>query len=168
MASTYEKIQTTTISSATSALSFTSISSAYTDLILAWAYKSNSSNNPTLKLTFNGNSTDYSGRQMGGNGVAPSSNNTTSATSYIALARLTGGPTPSGETALMLLHVMDYTNSGKYKSIFCQFNSASTGGELDVGVWANNAAINRIDIDTSTSTDFAVGSVITLYGIKAA
>ena len=167
MPSTYEKIQTTTISSATSAISFTSISSAYTDIILAWAYKSNSSNNPTLRLTFNGNSTGYSGRQMYGNGVAPGSNNTTSA-SFISLARASGGPTPSGETALVLLHVMDYTNSSKYKSIFCQYNSASTGGELDVGVWANNANINRIDIDTPTSTDFAVGSVITLYGIKAA
>ena len=167
MPSTYEKIQTTTISSATSAISFTSISSAYTDIILAWAFKSNSSNNPSLRLTFNGNSTGYSGRQMGGSGAAPVSTNNTSA-SFITLSRLAGAPIPSGETAFMLLHVMDYTNSSKYKSIFCQFNSASTGSELDVGVWANNAAINRIDIDTSTSTDFAVGSVITLYGIKAA
>ena len=167
MPSTYEKIQTTTISSATSSISFTSISSAYTDIILAWAYKSNSSNNPTLRLTFNGNSTGYSGRQMGGNGVAPSSNNNTSA-SFISLARIVGAPNASGETGLLLLHVMDYTNSSKYKSIFCQLNSASAGGELDVGVWANNAAINRIDIDTPTSTDYAVGSVITLYGIKAA
>lgn len=167
MPATYEKIQTTTLGSATSTISFTGVSSAYTDIILAFALKSNSSNNPTLRLTFNGSSTGYSGRQMYGNGVAPGSNNNTNA-AFISIARSAGSPTPSGETALLLLHVMDYTNTNKYKTIFAQYNSNSTGGELDVGLWQNTAAINQIDIVSPTSNDFAVGSVVTLYGIKAA
>jgi len=167
MPATYEKIQTTTLGSATSSISFTSISSAYTDIVLAWAYKSNSSNQPTLKLTFNGSTTGYSGRQLYGNAAAPGSNNNTNA-AFISIARAAGGPIPSGETALLLLHIMDYTNTNKYKTVFAQYNSNSTGGELDVGLWQNTSAINRIDIDTPTSNDYAVGSVITLYGIKAA
>jgi hypothetical protein len=168
MPATYEKIQSTTITgSATSSVDFTSISSAYTDIVLVFYCKSNSTNNPTLRLTFNGSSTGYSGRQMYGSATTPVSNNNTNA-SFISIARAAGMPSVANETALVLLHIMDYASTNKYKSVFAQVNSYENGGELDIGVWANNAAINRITIDTPTSNDFAVGSVMTLYGIKAA
>lgn len=167
MPRTYETVQTTTIASATSTVEFTSISSAYTDLILVWAYKSNSTNNPTLKLTFNGSSTGYSGRQLYGSGSSVGTNNNTNA-SFISIARSVGGPSVVNETGLVILHVMDYAATNKYKTVFAQVNNAQNGGELDVGLWANNAAINQITFTTPTSNDFAVGSVITIYGIKAA
>lgn len=168
MPATYEKIQSTTVTgSATSSIDFTSISSAYTDIVLVFYCKSNSTNNPTLRLTFNGSSTGFSGRQMYGNATTPVSNNNTNA-SFISIARAAGMPSVANETALVLLHIMDYASTNKYKNVFAQVNNYENGGELDIGVWANNAAINRITIDTPTSNDFAVGSVMTLYGIKAA
>lgn len=168
MPATYEKIQSTTVTgSATSTIDFNSISSTYTDIILVFYCKSATTNNPTLKLTFNGSSTGYSGRQMYGSATTPVSNNNINA-SFISIARAAGMPSVAGETALVLLHIMDYANTSKYKSVFAQVNSYQNGGELDVGVWANNSAINQITITTPTNGDFAVGSQATLYGIKAA
>jgi hypothetical protein len=167
MPATYEKIQSTTLASATSTIDFTSISSAYTDIILVFYCKSNSTNNPTLKLTFNGSSTGYSGTQMYNYNSVPASLRTSNA-SFISIARGAGMPSTVGETALTLIHIMDYAATNKYKAVFAQINNSVDGQELDTGVWSNNSAINQITITTATSNDFAIGSQATLYGIKAA
>lgn len=168
MPSTYEKIQSTTVTgSAATTIQFTSISQLYTDIVLVFAAKAATTNQPTLRLTFNGSGTGYSGRQMIGNAAAPTGNNNTSA-AFISIARGPGIPSVIGETSLHLVHIMDYANTSKYKSILEQTNNNSDGQEIGVAVWANNAAINQITITTPTGPDFAVGSQMTLYGIKAA
>lgn len=167
MPTTYEKIQSTTLASPTSTVTFQSISSSYTDLVVAWSFKSNSTNNPTLRLTFNNSSTGYSGRQMIGTGAAPTSNSNTGA-AFISISRGIGAPNTVGQRGLFLIHIMDYASTNKYKAVLGFCHVPEIGQEFDVGVWANNDAINRIDVVTPTSLDFATDSVITLYGIKAA
>lgn len=167
MASTYEPIATTTLSSATSSVSFTSISGSYTDIVLVFGYKSNSTNQPTLKLTFNGSTTGYSGTQLAGNGSTAASYRNTSA-SFISIARAVGVPSTSGGTATIIINVMNYSNTTTYKTVIARASAAETGTEAEVGLWQSTSAINQIDITTATSNDFASGSVITLYGIKAA
>lgn len=167
MPATYEPIATTTLGSATSTISFTSISGSYTDLVLVFAYKSNSTNQPTLRLTFNGSTTGYSGTQLTGNGSSAASYRNTSA-SFISIARVVGTPTTSGGTATVVINFMNYSNTTTYKTVLARPSAAESGVEADVGLWQNTAAITQIDITTATSNDFASGSMVTLYGIKAA
>jgi hypothetical protein len=58
---TYTPIVTNTLSSATSSVTFSSISGSYTDLVLVIAYKAATTNYPTLRLSFNGSATRQDG-----------------------------------------------------------------------------------------------------------
>jgi hypothetical protein len=167
MAITYEPIATTTLGSATSTISFTDISGSYTDIVLIFGYKSNTTNQPTLKLTFNGSTTGYSGTQLTGNGSAAASYRNTSA-AFISIARVVGTPTTVGGMATIIMNFQNYSNTTTYKTVLARPSAAESGVESDVGLWQNTAAITQIDITTATSNDFATGSVVTLYGIKAA
>jgi len=164
---TYEKIQSQTLSSTQSAIQFLSISTAYTDLILVWAYKAASTNQPTLRVTVNGNSSGYSTTQLYGNGSTVASTRNTSA-SFWSIARVSGTPSTTAATATIIMNFPNYSNTSYYKSILARTASTDSGVELDCGVWQNSAAINQIDVDAATSNDFGSGSVITLYGIAAA
>ena len=167
MAKTYEVIETETLGSATSTISFTGISGSYTDIVLIFGYKSNTTNQPTLKLTFNGSTTGYSGTQLTGNGYAAASYRNTSA-AFISIARVVGVPTTVGGMATIIMNFQNYSNTTTYKTVLARPSAAESGVEADVGLWQNTAAITQIDITTATSNDFATGSVVTLYGIKAA
>lgn len=164
---TYEPIATTTLTSATSSISFTGISSSYTDIVLVFAYKAATTNYPTIKLTFNGSTTGYSGTQLYGNGSTAGSNKNTSA-SFISIARAVGQPSVVGNTATVLIHIFNYSDTSVYKSVLARADAADTGTEADAGLWQSTNAINQIDLNTSTSNDFAIDSMVTLYGIKAA
>jgi len=164
---TYEKIQTTTLPSATSTISFTGISGSYTDIVLVFGYKSNTTNQPTLRLTFNGTSTGFSGTQLTGNGSTDASYRNSNA-AFISIARIVGTPTTVGGMATIIMNFQNYSNTTTYKTVLARASAAESGVEADVGLWANTAAITQIDITTATSNDFASGSVVTLYGIKAA
>lgn len=164
---TYDKIATTTLGSATSSITLSSISGSYTDLVLVFSYKANTTNFPTIKLTFNGNTSGYCGNQVIGNGSTVSANRNSNA-AFISIARGVGQPATIGNTATIVINIMDYANTSNYKTVLARASSADTGTELDVGQWQNTAAITQINLSAATSNDFAVGSMVTLYGIAAA
>ena len=115
----------------------------------------------------NGSTTGYSGTQLTGNGSAAGSYRNTSA-AFISIARVVGTPASSGNTATIFINFQNYSNTTTYKTILARASAADTGTEADVGLWQNTAAITQIDITTATANDFAIGSMITLFGIKAA
>lgn len=164
---TFEPIKTASVTSATSIIELTSISGSYTDLVLWFSYKSNSTNAPTLKLTFNGSTTGYSGQQFYGTGSTAGANRNNNA-GFISIARSVGQPNSSGGTATAIININNYANTNTYKTISARVGAAETGSELDSGLWQNTSAITSIKIETSTSNDFGVGSTVTLYGITAA
>jgi hypothetical protein len=164
---TYEPILTNTLSSATSTFTFSSISGSYTDLVLVIAYKAATTNYPTLRLTFNGSSSGYSGTQLYNSGSIASSNRNTSA-AFISIARAVGVPQTIGNTGTVLISIPNYSNATTYKTVLARANASDTGTEFDVGLWQNTSAITSISIDSGSSNDFAIGSTFTLYSIKAA
>lgn len=166
MAVTYEPIAGTTLGAATSTVTLSSIPSTYTDLVLVFLYKGNTTNQPTLQLTFNATTTGYSGTQLVGNGTSAASYRNTSA-SYISVARSVGVPASTSGVGTILIDIMSYANTSIYKTILARAAASDTGVERDVGLWQNTAAINEIKITTATSNDFAIGSVVSLYGVKA-
>ena len=159
MAVTYEPIATTTLSSAASSVTFSSISGSYTDLILIASVKA-STGTPVASFTVNNDTgSNYSRTGIYGDGSSATSFRETSQ-SLAAFATINATNfTPAK------IQIQNYSNTTTYKT-------AIYSGGLDypaaiVYLWRSTSAINRVDFGIS-SGNFASGSTFTLYGIKAA
>jgi len=175
MASTYEKIQTNTLTSATASISFTSIPGTYTDLVVI-ASVQGQANGCNMQIWFNGDgsSTNYSSTVLYG------TNNTIGSVRNINNAKLnfgTNGGMPyanANQFGLNIYHIQNYSNTTTYKTVIGTSRSPSGGyvgvGELDqaVGMWRNTAAITSVDIGVDNSRTMQIGSSFTIYGIKGA
>lgn len=166
---TYEPIATNTLGSNATSVTFSSISSNYTDLVLVCHWKANTNLNATILLTFNGTSmfsTEYSGTQIWNTGGSVASGRNTN-NYYIAIARAVGAPAVVGDVGTYIINIMDYANTNTYKTILARASSPDTGAEIDVGIWRNTNAITSVKLEVD-SNGIATGSKFTLYGIKAA
>jgi hypothetical protein len=158
MPSTYEPIATTTVGSATSTITFSSIPSTYTDLILVFNGAS-TTNNQNFGLRYNSDSTgSYSYTMVYGDGSSAASIGTASDTQSFV------GNTGTANCTT-IAQVMNYSNATTYKTALSRTQNGSYVLAY-VTTWRNTSAINRIDA-ISTNT-FISGSTFTLYGIKAA
>jgi hypothetical protein len=165
MASTYEPIATTTASGSTSSITFSSISSAYTDLVLV-SNASVTSGSDTVIIRFNGDSgSNYSRTFLSGNGSSAYSGRDTNAT-WMNLSNQTDLNTTAGAWNA-IISIQNYSNSTTYKTAIGRLNNAGNGVNTAVGLWRNTAAITSVTVLT-TGTNFASTSTFTLYGIKAA
>ena len=160
MAVTYEPIATYTAASAQSTITFSSISGTYTDLVLVCNIKDT---NGYTRLRVNNDSTSiYSRTYMYGNGTTAESGRQTGETSWFS-----SGNSANFEPAIH--NFMNYSNTTTFKTMMIRSGMASTNANTGVYLWRSTSAINRIDIiSVSGTATIETGSVITLYGIKAA
>ena len=162
MAITYEPIANYT-ASASSTVSFTSIPSTYTDLILVALGNSNTTGSSTnnWRLQFNGDTTaTYSDTMIASAGsTATSSRDSSSAVMYLGAC-----PQTSASQQHTIFQIMNYSNATTNKTVIARGNS---GDYLNAGagLWRSTAAINRIDIFMTGQT---ISGTFSLYGIKAA
>jgi hypothetical protein len=164
---TYEPIATTTLSSASSTVTFTSISNSYTDLVLVAQLTTAAATN--MRIRFNGNSTsNYGSTHMGGNGGAPTTGVET--TNTAGLLEYNGGYPNGGSSSVStyVIHLNNYSNTTTWKTYLSRASNTGTGTEITAGVWRQTSAINEVQIRTSSGGNISVGSVFTLYGIAAA
>jgi hypothetical protein len=162
MASTYEKIATNTLGTAVGTVTFSSISSAYTDLVVIFV--GNLSAAATCFLRFNNDSgSNYSQQDAIGDGTNATGQRRNNATGF----RLYDVAASSNPVNNFIFNINNYTNTTTYKNALSR--SADTGGEVGMGVciWRSTAAINRLDFVTGAGT-WSVGSSFTLYGILKA
>jgi len=153
MAFTYEPIATTTLSSAASSITFSSISSAYTDLrlVLVGTVTTNGAN---YFLQLNSDSaSNYSQTYLYGSGTAAVSGRGTAQTVGVYL---TTGFSPSSTIPTMTeTDIFSYSNSSTNKTVL-----SSASGDLNgsgyvsrlVGLWRNTAAITSVAFVCNTST----------------
>jgi hypothetical protein len=166
MPSTYTPIATQTLASATALITFSSIPSTYTDLILVTTVTPVTGGG-TLYFRFNNDTaTNYSFTELGGNGSAASSTRGTSTTSGLLFDYTVGMPSTSQSTTITSF--MNYSNATTYKTAIGRGNNAATFVDANVSLWRSTAAVNRLDIFEVASVNLAAGSTFTLYGIKAA
>jgi hypothetical protein len=161
MATTYDKIATTTLGSANSTITFSSISSAYTDLRLVF-YINGTGSLPIIR--FNNDATSlYSRTRIEGQGSSATSNRASSATS---IPLFVGG---AGVNSFHTVDVFSYAGGTNKTSLIGIYEDANGSGYvgLQVGLWRDTSAITRIDLIDISST-FAAGSTATLYGILKA
>jgi len=164
--STYTPIATTTLSSAQATISFTSISSGYTDLIcIINMTRSASGNNLSLRLNSD-TGTNYSSTYLEADGSSTYSGRGSNEAA-MRIAAIAGGFGTDQST--IIINLQNYSNATTYKTVLTRYSEASTIVGCSIGLWRNTSAITSIDFSAyGSSTNFLTGTVATLYGIKAA
>jgi hypothetical protein len=166
MASTYEKIATTTASGSSTNVTFSSISGSYTDLVLIIANVTAQIDNVGVRLNSD-TGTNYSRTILSGNGSSAAGNRGFNDTYLYTMYKDTAG----GDPVMSIMQFQNYSNSTTYKNVLVrqETNSSGTKGAMGmVGLWrATPAAITNISI-TSLNANFNSGSTFTIYGILKA
>ena len=161
MPTTYERIASNTLSSATTTVTFSSIPATFTDLVLI--INPTMAVNADLVITFNGDTTNnYSSTYLTGNGTSATSSRFTTFPK-IYLDQLNTG------TGIVQynVNIMNYANSTTYKTVLSKYSSAVKGIDAVVALWRSTSAITSMTI-TGDGANFTTGSTFNLYGIKAA
>ena len=154
---TYTPIATTTLGSAQTSYTFSSIPSTYTDLVLVISVLGNGPQ--YARYRFNGDTgTNYSFTGVSGDGSSASSGRASSA------AGLNLGL--NNANAINILNVLNYSNTTTYKTCLATRRDASFGVDQYVGLWRSTAAINSIEF--YSPNNFNAGTTLTLYGIASA
>jgi hypothetical protein len=166
MANTYIQIGSTVTVGAGGAanIDFTSIPSTYTDLILKMSTSTNNASySDALMISFNGLTTNFTWRNLLGDGSTPASYNGTDTRSGV-----TNGSTATSVFGNAEMYIPNYAGSNnKSASIdaVAERNATSQYVDLNAKLWSNSAAINRITITPQNGSLFLQYSTASLYGI---
>jgi len=151
-------------------MSFTSIPSTYTDLLVKFSARSSQTgtDNSQANLTFNSSSSGYSDRLLYGRGSSASS--ASSATSYITWAGIVPAANATANTfSNSEIYVPNYAGSTNksLSSDNVEENNSATDNFLTLlaGLWSNTSAITTLTL-TCNGGNFVQYSTATLYGIK--
>lgn len=163
-ANTYTQIASTTVGTATSTVTFSSIPTTYTDLVLVVnAIETTNRIDATIQVG-NGSvdtGTNYSRTGLSGNGTSASSYRTTNETSFVIDAA-----GAANGAAFFTFNLMNYANTTTYKTGLARITAPADYARAVVHLWRSTAAINIMTI-TGNYT-FKTGSTFNLYGIAAA
>lgn len=159
---TYTPIASTTIGTAVASYTFSSISGAYTDLVIV--FNGSASATDSLYARFNSDTaTNYSSTLIYGNGTTAYSDRRSS---FNAAILFDGGATTGQMNTI--LHLMNYSNTATYKTGLVRGNSSSLYVAATIISWRSTAAVNSITVGMYGGATMTVGSSVTLYGILAA
>ena len=164
MPTTYEKIATTTLGSATATITFSSISSAYTDLRLVLVAQGTSNFN--YNFTYNNDSSAlYSTTVLRGDGSAAYSDRNSGETKIPLTFYANYGTTPF----MVSLDLFSYAGSTFKTALITQSNDRNGSGAVEntVALYRSTTAISRIDLN-SGAPYWNTGTTATLYGILKA
>jgi hypothetical protein len=166
---TYQLISSNVLGAAAASVTFSAIPATYTDLVLRWSARLDTTSSE-VDLRFNSDSaTNYSSTRIVGNGATASSSNVSSAN----ILRFFESANYSTDTAntfnSMEIYIPSYTASqNKPFSSFVGTETNATTAYLvaQANLWRNTAAITSIVLDPISSANFVSGSSFYLYGIK--
>lgn len=173
MAGTFEAINTYTVPSATNLVTFSSIPSTYTDLFITFGSWRTSVSTDSVAMYYNndtGSNYGVNGYYTNGNGNGSSTGNagfqaTTTAGTSAWLDYMAGHPSTSGQ---INIYISRYSDSTINKTALVRSGNSALSTESIAHLWYSTAAINRIDFKVQSSDTLSTGTVITLFGIKAA
>jgi hypothetical protein len=159
---TYVALDTKTVGTAVSSVTFTSIPQGYTDLVIVISGTQSADN--TMGFQFNGDTaSNYSTTRIGGDGSGAASTRWSNTTSGYSFLQFTTQNTS-------ILNIMNYSNATTYKTVLSRSNNASNYIAAWVSLWRKTPeAINSIKLlSYDGTTNFAAGSTFTIYGIANA
>ena len=159
-------IESKTLTTAQSAIEFTSIPSTFTDLVvLVSARTDTSAGAAEMVMRFNGSTSGYSDRFLAGNGSSASSGSNGYGTDEIYIG---ASNTPAGTFNNISIYIPNYTSSNN-KSV--SIDSVSEANQtlafqiIFAGLWSNSAAINSIRLAPTTASLLVADTMVSLYGI---
>lgn len=171
---TYVALDKVTVSgSSTTSVTFSSIPSTYTDLVIVASTRDNrpSSVDDGLSFRFNSDSgSNYSETFIYGNGSTSANVRTTNST-FGNVRYIPGSTAATGDLSTTIIHLMNYSNTTTYKTLLSRSGSASSTVAANVNLWRSTSAINQITFyggSPTTGYVFTSGSTFSLYGIAAA
>lgn len=160
--STYTPIATNTLSSNTAGITFSNLPQGYTDLALIVNGTTAGSGWVGLQIQVNGDTgSNYSTTYLYGDGSSAGSGRESNATSS------NSGAISNSKISPNIFQFQNYSNTTTYKTWLCRGNPVDGWVKAAVGLWRNTSAINSIKV-FHTSDSLASGTIITIYGIKAA
>lgn len=165
---TYEIISSTTLGTATSSVTLSSIPATYTDLVIQFTFVQSNNGGNGLRFKFNNDTgTNYSGVYLGGYG-AVYSGGSNSAT--FAAANVLGSAAIDAWTNAKI-DLFSYSDTATYKTALITTGGGNLGGgaiEQDCVLWRSTSAINSIVITQADAYNFAAYTNITVYGLLKA
>jgi hypothetical protein len=170
MANTFIQIGSTVTvgSGGTANIDFTSIPSAYTDLVLKISARTNRSlevDGITVRFNNDLTSGNYSGRRLYGAGSGTGSSDTT----YAGMPFMNAATATTSSFGNAEIYIPNYAGSTT-KSFSVdgvgENNAVTTYRGFGAGLWSGTAAINQITIYPEAGTLILEHSTATLYGIK--
>lgn len=154
--SAYVPLANLTLSATAASVTFSSISSAYRDLVLV--INCSTTAGGAVTITINGDATvgNYLNARMNGSGSAATSGS--------------GGglfvTSSASNDRFIQLDFLDYSLTNKHKTFLVKHSAPSTWAEGRIQRWTNTSAITSILLGASGTT-FTVGSSFALYGVSA-
>lgn len=170
MATTYELINKTILTSSQASIDFTSIPSTYTDLLVKISMRSTEASGTAqstgFNMSINGSTADRSARIL--NAFAGTTVESYTSTST-AIGTIPGDAVTSNTFNNSEVYIPNYagSNNKSFSVDSVTENNSSTNNNLrfTAGLWSQTTAISSLGF-TSGAGDFASGTSIYLYGIK--
>jgi hypothetical protein len=165
MATTYDKIATTTLSSATATITFSSIASTYTDLRFSLSVITANAGNQIFMRFNSDTGSNYSRVGLYGDGSSAGSFAVANQTYIFLNSNGLSTTIPSFYT----VDVFSYAGSTFKTSLITSSEDRNGSGSTiqQVGLWRSTSAINNVSFTTDTG-NWAAGTTATLYGILKA
>jgi len=170
MANTMTKLGSQTATAQQYGFTFSSIPQTYTDLVLRISARSSYAavfDGPAI--FFNGVTSGYGRRTLGGNGTSNYASSNTSG-SYLYLDNSIPAANASANVfGVMTIYIPNYANTSYYKAVNCEAvmetNGSASNITLTAGSWSSTSNITSLTV-YSGSGNFVANSEFTLYGIK--
>jgi hypothetical protein len=164
---TYTQIASTTLGSASASVTFSSIPSTYTDLVLVGSISGVSATIDAWVRVGNGSvdtATNYSWTVLSGNGTTAASGRGANQTKvyWDFLSSITNVP------QFAIMNFMNFSNTTTNKNFSIRGTSASQETNVTFGLWRSTSAINTIQIGLDSTATYSAGTTFSLYGITAA
>lgn len=169
MAATYTPIASITLGANATGVTFSSIPSTYTDLVLVAQTRSSvASTNDILNIQVNNDTSSiYSYTRILGDGSSASSARESNLTYWRVTYNIPGATATANVFGLDTIQFMNYSNTTTNKTAFWRSSPAQILVALSANLWRNTAAINSITIFANGGS-LVSGSTFDLYGILGA
>lgn len=158
--------------SSTNTVTFNNIPQTFQDLMVV-AYVRSVTNNSTDALDFSINNvttgTLYSATFLRGDGSTASSGRYSTNVGY-PQAFMPGATATASIFGSVIWHILNYTNTSTFKTVLNRTAvdlNGSGRAELAVNLYRSTNAITRLDLFCDSGANFASGSTVALYGVRA-
>jgi len=171
----YDLLETTTLTSPASSVTFSGLGS-YSDYAHLQIRATTRTDRPAIEIDGiatqlnNDTGTNYSNHRLNGDGTSATSTSSSADTSFSAIVTSTNA-VHTGEFGVAVLDILDFSSTLKTKTLKAfsgalgvTYNSV----RLSSGGWYDTSSITSITFTPVVGTNFVTNSRLSIYGIKGA